>query len=440
MEPKGGFTRHSAGMRRAAGEPSARVPTYRWIRTRGWAVRLVPAVVAEQRRFALFFAGQSLSTLGDRVAFVALPFAVLAIGGTAADIGFVVAAGLVPMLLVVPVSGVWADALPRNVVMLVSDWVRGSCQAASAALLLTGVAQVWHLVALMALYGVADAFFSPASTGLLPLLVPADQVQGANALLGVTRSAALVVGPALAGVGVAAFGPGAALAFDAATFAARALLLARVRLPRAEPGGRVPFGRMFLDGLAQVRSRPWIGAVLTAAAVYHVVVLPGVYVLGPVVAQEEFGGASTWALVIAAFGVGSLVGDLVSLRVRPRRPLTWAVVALLVAAGQPLAIALVPSAVAIAALEAVAGAAFAVFFVLWATTLQRRVPGAVLSRVSSYDHLVSTGLMPLGLALAGPLAGAVGMTTTLVGMTCLAVPVILAVLAAPAVRAADIPG
>ncbi|MGX7826499.1 MFS transporter [Actinokineospora sp. 24-640] len=392
-------------------------------------------MIVNERSFALYFAGQSLSTLGDRMAFVALPFAVLAIGGTAADVGLVAAAALLPMLLVAPVSGVWADVLPRHVVMALSDWVRGSCQAAAAVLLLTGAARVWHLVALMVLYGVADAFFSPACTGLLPLVVPPERVQEANALVGTAKAVALVAGPALAGLVVAVSSPGVVLAFDAATFAARAVLLALLRLPPSPPEPRGPFLRMLRDGFAHVVTRPWVGLVLVAAAMYHVVALPGVYVLGPIMAQDRFAGVGTWALVITAFGVGALIGNVLSLRMRPRRPLVVAVLALLLASGQPLVIALVPSVVVIALLEAVAGAAFAVFSVLWTTALQNRVPVAVLSRVGSYNHLVSTGLMPVGLALAGPLAESAGTTATLVWMTCLAAPVIAAVALAPSVRA-----
>ncbi|MFD8595700.1 MFS transporter [Kitasatospora sp. NPDC059646] len=399
---------------------------------------LIPEVLRAERQFARLFVGQSLSVLGDRVSFVALPFAVLSIGGSAADVGLVAAAGLVPMLLFTLAGGVWADRMPRQRIMLASDLVRCAVQTAVAVLLFTGTATVGALALLMVVFGVADSFFLPASTGLLPLLLSGDRLREANALRGFVSSTGLVVGPALAGALVALAGPGGALLVDAASFAASALVLARlgpvggpVHAERAE---RLGFLAELRVGWRQVCDRSWVWSSMLAIAVYHVVVLPSVFVLGPVLADREWGGAGDWALVVIAFGLGSIVGDVCAYRLKPARPMAVAAVAMAVASCQALIIGSGAPVLVIALLEACTGVGVSLFFVLWETSLQVHIPEQVLSRVSSYDHLIAVALMPLGLVLAGPLSEGLGVHRTLFGMTALAVPAALVLLAVPAVR------
>ncbi|MFJ5546416.1 MFS transporter [Streptomyces sp. NPDC093225] len=399
---------------------------------------LVPRVLRDEPQFARLFAGQSLSVLGDRVAFVAMPFAVLSVGGSASDVGLVAAAGLVPMLLFTLAGGVWADRFPRHRIMLASDLVRFVVQGLIAVLLLTGVAGVAHLAVLTAVFGSADAFFMPASTGLIPLVVGSDRLRQANALRGLAQSSALVLGPAVAGGLVALAGPGGALALDALTFAVSAGFLVRLK-PRGTgyPARAAEEGTFLAElraGWVHVRSRTWVWSGMAAMAVYHVVVLPAVFVLGPVLAEHEWAGAAGWSTVVAAFGVGSVVGDLCAYRLRTARPMAVAAAALAVAASQALVIGSGGSLAMVAVLEAVTGVAVSVFFVLWETALQTHVPEHALSRVSSYDYLLSSGLMPLGLALAGPVSQALGMRPTLYAMTAVAVPAALALLCVPSVR------
>ncbi|MDX3076186.1 MFS transporter [Streptomyces sp. MI02-7b] len=400
---------------------------------------LVPAVLRDERQFARLFVGQSLSVLGDRVSFVAVPFAVLSVGGSASDIGLVTAAGLLPMLLFTLVGGVWADRFRRHRIMLVSDVVRCAVQGLIAALLLAGIAEVSHLVLLMIVFGTADAFFMPTSTGLLPLVVGADRLREANALRGFVQSSGLVLGPALAGGLIALAGPGGALAVDALTFAVSAAFLARLR-PRAgaPAAARTTAGGTFLGelraGWSHVRGNAWVWSGMAAIGVYHVVVLPSVFVLGPVLAAREWGGVASWSVVVTAFGAGAVVGDVCAYRLRVARPMAVGAAALAVASCQAVVIGSGGSLTVIAVLEAVTGVAVSVFFTLWETALQTHVPEAMLSRVSSYDFLLSSGLMPLGLALAGPVSASLGVRPTLFAMTVVAVPASLALLCVPAVR------
>ncbi|MFE4695794.1 MFS transporter [Streptomyces sp. NPDC056738] len=396
-------------------------------------------MLRDEPQFARLFIGQSLSVLGDRVSFVAVPFAVLSVGGSASDVGLLAAAGLAPMLLFALVGGVWADRFRRHRIMLVSDLVRCAVQGLAAVLLLTGVAEVRHLVLLMVVFGTADAFFMPAATGLIPLVVGADRLREANALRGFVQSASLVAGPAVAGILVAAAGPGGALAVDALTFAASAAFLARLT-PRAMTPGTAqaaPGGKFLGElraGWTQVRSRAWVWSGMAAISVYHVVVLPSVFVLGPVLAEREWGGAAAWSIVTAGFGIGSIVGDVVAYRVKVRHPMALAAAALAVGSCQAVIIGSGAPVAVIAVLEAITGVGVSLYFVIWETALGTHIPEAALSRVSSYDYLLSTGLMPLGLVLAGPISDSFGVRPTLYAMTLVAVPASLALLCVPAVR------
>jgi MFS family permease len=182
--------------------------------------------VLRHRDFRLLFTGQAVSVLGDSLLPVALAFAVLdGLDGSAGELGLVLAAQVVPMTFLVLVAGVWADRLPRRQLMLVSDLGRAVVQGAAAALLLSGAARLWHLIALSAIYGAFEAFFRPAAGGLTPALVPPDELQQANSLTGLAQNAGHVLGPAAAGALIVILSPGAALAVDAATFLVSAAFL-----------------------------------------------------------------------------------------------------------------------------------------------------------------------------------------------------------------------
>jgi MFS family permease len=396
----------------------------------------VPAPLRQERSFRLLFAGQALSVVGDRVQPIALAFAVLGLG-SATDLGVVLAAGALPFALFAIAGGVVADRVGRRQVMIVSDVARAGVQAATAALLLTGVAEVWMLIALSAAYGTASAVFMPALMGLIPQTVEGERLQEANALLALTRSVANVVGPAIAGVVIAVTGPGEAIALDAVTFAVSALCLLRIRphplpAPAAEAAHR--FGAQLREGWRAVRSRDWLRRGLLAMGAYHVFVLPAVFVLGPVLAERELDGASSWAVIVTAFGLGSVAGNVIALRAPVRRPILLAASALVFASLQAAVIGSGLGTAGIAALEALAGVAVALFFTFWDLSVQEQVEPGTVARVSSYDFAVSMGLMPLGLALAGPVADALGLHATLFAMSAAGVLSALAWLRTPAVR------
>ena len=402
----------------------------------------MPAVLRDEPQYRLLFTGQVLSIIGDRVTALVLPFAVLSIGGRVGAVAIVSAAQFLPFAVLALPAGVWADRLDRKKILITSDTVRFACQLTAAILLLTGNADVLHLAALAAVYGAADAFFAPAFTGLLPGTVAQVNLQPANALIGLSYSTGSIAGPVLAGGLVAASGPGGALLFDAATFAVSVVCLVpmRPRPLRQGMGGDAPqvatdhFVRSLRDGWSEVRSRSWVVAFLGGMASYHAIVLPAIFVLGPVLVNNELGGARDWAIITAGFGIGALVGDILLLHWRPRFALRVAALMLMGASCQAAFIGSGLGVWAIAGFEVLAGVCVTGCFTLWETSLQEHVPANVLSRVSSYDYLTSAGLIPLGNLLSGVAVAAIGLHESLFTMTALGITAALAVIAVPAVR------
>src|SRR6476646_7059119 len=400
--------------------------------------RLVPEVLRTEPQFRLLFGGQVLSLVGDRVMLVALPFAVLEAGGGIEAVGLGVAAQLVPFLVFAVIGGVLSDRGDRRRVLIISDLARLVVQGAAGALLVTGAATPVLLGGLAVLYGAGDAFFQPAFTGLLPQTVShPGQLQPANALRGMSFSVSSIAGPVIAGVLVAGIGAGAALLFDAASFgvSVACLLRLRPRVAAAAPEETPPpFVEAMRAGWREVRSRRWIVAGLGAMCAYHGIVLPAVFVLGPVTISERLGGPGAWAAVVVAFGIGSILGDVARLRFRPRHALLVAGLALIGASCQAAVYGSGVGLVAMCVLQCASGVGVTLFFTLWEVSLQEHVPGEALSRVSSFDYLASTALMPVGAAVVGPIAAAAGTQETLLAMSAIGVACALAFLAVPEVR------
>ena len=386
------------------------------------------------REFRLLFVGQLISLLGSAVAPIALAFGVLDLTGSATDLGLVLAAAWIPQLLLVLFGGVFADRLPRHLVMVGSNILSAVAQATIAVLLLTHHAELWHLLVLQVVRGIAISFFFPASAGLVPQTVSPGQLQQANALLGLTRNATAILGSALGGALVALASPGWALAFDAVTYAASAAILAAMRLPRRERLETTSVFRDLADGWGEFASRTWLWSIVVAAGIGNMVAVGSWMVLGPLVAKESLGGAGAWAAILASQGTGFLVGGLLLLRWRPQRPLLVAECALLVWALPLVLLASVESTAAIATAAFLAGVGLEIFNVGWATALQQHVPLEKLSRVSAYDALGSFVFIPLGLTIIGPISDALGVSETLWFASAVSIATVLAVLCVRDVR------
>jgi MFS family permease len=371
--------------------------------------------VLRQRPFRLLFLSETVSLLGSAIAPIALAFAILdEPGGSASQLGFVLAARSLSQVLFILAGGVLADRLPRFALMAASNLLAGGAQAGIAAMFILHAAPLAAVIALSAVNGAAGALFLPAAQGVIPQIAPAGQLQPANALMRLSRNSTSIIGSAVAGILVAAVGAGWALALDAATFAAAAALIIGIRVEQA---GRAQASTMLADlrhGWREFRSRSWVWLVVVQFAFVNGC-WAAIYVLGPVLARQYLGGAPAWGAIQAAEAVGLVGGSLVAIRLRPRFPVRVAVAAtfgflppfFLLAFRAPLGL--------IVAVMLVNGVCVDIFEVLWSTALQTHVPGEALARISSYDMLGSFALGPLGLAVAGPLAAVWGVRPTLIG-------------------------
>jgi len=392
--------------------------------------------VLRHRDFRLLWLANSASVVGDRIVFVAIALFVVELTGSASDLGFVMAAYSLPLIFFLLVGGVFADRLPRHLVVVATDLVRFALHGLLAVLILAGDVRIWHLVVIGVLFGSAEAFYRPAASGLLPQTVPEEEIQEANAVTTMFANLAEFAGPALATVLVLGLSPAAAFGIDALTFLVSAALLVRVSprergAPAASTAASAAAATAAPDappsvwadariGFGEVRSRAWVWATLTVFCIALFCALSPLFVVGPIVAKQQYGDIAVFGYVFAAFGAGTVAGSLTALRWRPRYPLRRAMTCVLV---WPAAIALyaigAPLAVVVPAM-AVAGTGVSLFDVWWLTALAERIPPDKLSRVTSYDWTVSLGLVPLGYVLAGPAAGALGATELLLGGAVLA--------------------
>ena len=383
--------------------------------------------VLRHPNFRLLFTARAISFFGSNLVPIAVAFAVLDMTGSATDVGIAFAARTLAQIGTLLVGGVVADRLPRRRVMIGSEFASMLVQVALAVLLLTGEARLWHLVVLQALGGAAFAFFTPASSGLVPQTVPPALLQRANGLMSVARYSAYVLGAAAGGALVATIGAGWAIGLDAATFGVSALLLAAMRIPA---GAATMQARNFVqelgDGWRAFTEHLWVWLITLWIALYFLISYAPFFVLGPYVAKHSMHGAAGWAFVLTGEAVGALTGAIAGGRVRLRRPLlTIGLVFLLTGLQLVLLAAHAPlAAVAIAA--ALAGFAFSFGSVVWETELQRTIEPAKLSRVSAYNWMGAMAFLPAGYAIAGPVAAAIGVSTTLwIGAAWLAVSTLL---------------
>jgi MFS family permease len=330
-------------------------------------------------------------------------------------------------------GGVWADRLERRVVMLSCDVIRGVALLTLAMLVISDRVALWEFVVLAVVVGAAESFFGPASTGLVPQTVSRGRLQNANALLALNRSASWIVGPALSGLIVAAVGAGWVFAIDAATFAASAAILGLLRVGSVFVAERRSFLAELAEGWRAVRERRWLWVSLMSFGIGNMA-WGAQGVLGPIVAEDELGGAAAWGAILTAGGIGGAVGGVVALRWRPTRPLLASHLVVLAMAFYLLLFAFsFPTAV----LALGAFAAFVSIVVgntLWETVLQSEVPQDVLSRVSSYDWAISLVFMPIGFALWGPISDLVGVQTAFVAAAVVSAAAKLGPVAVPEVR------
>jgi MFS family permease len=361
--------------------------------------------------FRFLAAGQGLSWLGDALVTVALAVAIVQTGGSASELGVVIGAGMASRMALMLLGGVWADRLRPQRLMILCDLVRAGAQVLLALEFAQAKPSVGALCGLYVLSGAAAAFFGPALASLQPLVVPEHHRHTANAFIGLMQNVATVAGPALAGVLVATTSPSMAFVVNAGTYCVSALSLTGVRVHAARTLRR-PMWTELAAGWAEMRSRDWYWKNLIGHGVWNFCY--GIAaVLGPIVAIRQLGGAAAVGVIGSAIGVGGVIGGLVAMSTRPRRPL--------LAANSGLALTALfagsyvwPARLwVVAACAALSTLGLAFLNACWETIMQQQFRHEVLARVSSWDMLTSFIGIPVGNAVAGPLADHLGTGRTL---------------------------
>lgn len=388
------------------------------------------------RDFAFLWSGMTVSLLGDGMYYVAIAWQVLELDNRPTAMSLVGIAWVTPQLLLMVFGGVLTDRVERRRMMMAADVIRAAAIGAMGVLSVTGALELWHVVALVVLFGVGDAVFWPAFTAIVPEIVPPDELVQANSLDNFVRPATRLVGPALGGVVVATVGVGAAFLLDAASFA---LSFAALLLISSRPAEKVEEARSALrdirEGFAFVRGETWLWGTLVLAA-FGNFATSSTFVLVPYVVKTELGGSASQFGLISGFGaVGGLVGSLLLGQLGlPRRHIvlmfvSWAIGVLCIS-GYGLANSVPPMWAA----SAVAGAAMTVGAVVWGTLMHSLVPKRLLGRVSAFDWTLSIALTPVAYAVLGPVGEAFGASRTLIVCGVVGSVLHVAFLALPGIR------
>jgi MFS family permease len=383
------------------------------------------------RNFSYYFAARTASMFGDSMVVVAAALAIGKVYG-ATGVGFVLAAWMIPFLGCILFGGVLADRFSARPLMVGADLTRTATQGIIAIAFFLGTPSLWLLLACSAVSGAAAAMFQPGVNSMVPLV--AVDWQRANATVKVANSLAQLLGPAAAGLLVGFLGAGPVYAVDAGTFAISAACLAGLRLGRVPVAGTSSSTlRDLAQGWHEFRSRTWMWSVILVWVAYGVMLFGPLIPLGAVLISRRL-GAPAYGWVESALGAGTILGGLAAMRAKPDRPLAAGAVAMFGYGLLPLAIALHAPLALLLAAATVNGLAWAFWSVMWQTSVQTHVAPAMLNRVTSYEVFGSDGSLPIGQALSGPLAGAVGAERVLAASVAVSALGCTTLLLIPAVR------
>ena len=371
------------------------------------------------RDFRLLLADRLLAPTAFAFSLVGVSFAVLYATGSTADLSYVLAAQIAPSLVFTLIGGVIADRVPPQWVIVAGNVMIALGEGTFGILVLIGHPQLWQMILLETLTGTGMAIFYPASQALVPRLVPGELVQEASAISRLAMNGGQMGGATIAGLCVAAFGPGWALAVCGIGILISAPLLLSIRVTgsvRAHDTGLV---RDLRDGWSEFRSHTWLWVIVAQFAVVLMAWYGAFQILGPVVAKAHLGGPAAWGAITAADSVGLIAGGIVSLRFTPRRPMLFVVAIGAAIAVAPLALAMLWPLPLVCLASFGLGITIEIMMVQWTVALARNIPPGKLARVSSYDLLGSVMATPVGALVAGPLAAAIGVSATQYGAAAL---------------------
>ena len=385
--------------------------------------------------FSALALSRFISNVGNGISPVALAFGVLALpGATAKDLSIVMAARMFPMIALMLFGGVVGDRFKRNRIVGGADVIGSAFAAISAISLIVNSSSVLLLALMGALFGILNALWWPAMSGVLPEVLPKEKLQHGNAVIALTTNIGYVAGALLGGILVTAFGSGWALLVDAITFFIAGIIVWNLDLPTIV---RENVNTVFQDlksGWREFISRSWVVTVVVAFAVINLAYESLLQILGPLNFSKFDNGAQFWSFNLAALTTGMLIGSVISLKVHFGRPLLFAMLIISATSIWDFSLALSAPLWISLICAFLAGIAIDIFMVVWNTSLQSHIPEESYSRVVAYDAFGSFGLSPLGIAAAGPLAELFGVSAMIYVSGSLALLAAIASLSVKSVR------
>jgi MFS family permease len=395
-----------------------------------------------RRDFALLSGGSLVSLLGDGFFYIALAWQVYSISNIPTAMSIVGVTWTLPSVLFVLIGGAFSDRIDRRRLMISADLVRASAIGAMAVLSATGVIELWHVAVLIIFVGAGDAFFNPASTAIVPDLVPEDELPAANALAAMYRNLMQrLLGPALAGIVIAAFGPAAGLGFDALSFVASAVAVFAIRTrpaprPQVEGSGLRDTISQVAEGVRYARGQAWIWATLLTGMFALLVFMGPIEVLVPYLLKNRLSlGPDSLGVIFAVGGIGSMAMSLLVGAVGlPRLRVTAMYGAFAFGVAITGGFGLMTSLWQAMAIFFAAQGAFQLGQIIWTTMLQQLVPRELLGRIASLDWMTSTALVPVSFALTGPVSAALGPERAVIGAAVLGALLMALLLFIPGVR------
>lgn len=377
-----------------------------------WPRLLLPL---RHRDFRLLWTGQTVSSFGNNVHSVAMPFQLLALGATPVQLGIAVAINFATSIMFLLVGGAIADRLPRRTLIVASDLVGGCVVAVVALLSATGQLRIEHVYVLSFALGAADAFLRPAYNAIIADLVPRDILRAGNAARLLGRSLARIAGPTLGGLAVVIAGPALAFGINALTFFFSLATLLLARPPRRLSAPPASLFRDVREGLGYVFSVRWLWTTTVYFMAVNVAFAGQSGVMTPLLVRDVLlGNAETYGVINSAYGVGTILASIVIAQLAIRRPGRLMFGFEVFACVATLAIGLIPSVPAVVVLMALVGVGLASSTVIWEALLQRHVPERMLGRVSSIDLLGNSLINPIGPIAAAALVGSIGPANTFV--------------------------
>jgi MFS family permease len=394
---------------------------------------ITPGSVMSYSNYRNLWVSNLLVTIGASAFPIALAVTVLDAGGNATTLGLILASRVLSSVLLALVGGVWADRLPRKYVMIAADVYRGLLMI-GLVFIATPRVPAWALAALVFAMGAGEAFGVPASGAILPSILPPEKLPAGNVLRSIGVRFATIIGPGIGGFSVALIGGRFTFAVTAAFFFLGTILLLRIQeKPRDESVFRPSFVTDLREGLITVWQTPWVAACIAMSTLQMMAVVASENVLLPIITRREFHTDTVFAAAAAMFSLGGAISALIAMRYRARHPGLIAVVIWGFFAIAPLVLAFPSSKTVIIVGYLVAGISIGPWEAYWATAIQREIPQELQGRVFSVDYMGSVGLMPLGMALVGPITHTFGEQRFLIGAVVFHLVVCALVLLVPGV-------